>query len=74
MLRKPYRPGKPSHWSIVEKETIDAITFRTTKTRNRPMLEVMARGGMRVGEVLKLTRKMLSVRSLSTDSKERKRG
>ena len=39
----------------MEKETIDEIIFRTTKVRNRLILELMARGGMRVGEVLKLT-------------------
>jgi hypothetical protein len=55
MLGKLYRPGKPNHWSIVEKETIDEIIFRTIKSRNRLLLELMARGGMRVGEVLKLT-------------------
>ena len=55
MLRKLYRPGKPIHWDVVEKETIDEIIFRTTKMRNRLILELMARGGMRVGEVLKLT-------------------
>jgi len=54
MLKKLYRPGKPNHWSIVDKETIDEIIFRTTKTRNRLILELMARGGMRVGEILKL--------------------
>ena len=55
MLRKLYRPGKPNHRNIVEKETIDEIIFRTTKARNRLILELMARGGMRVEEVLKLT-------------------
>ncbi len=55
MLRKLYRPGKPNHWTIVEKETNDEIIFRTTKPRNRLILELMARGGMRVGELLKLT-------------------
>jgi integrase len=55
MLRKLYRPGKPNHWNIVGKETIDEVIFRTTKLRNRLILELMARGGMRVGEVLKLT-------------------
>lgn len=55
MLRKLYRPGKLNHWNIVEKETIDEIIFRTAKPRNRLILELMARGGMRVGEVLKLT-------------------
>jgi integrase len=57
MLRKLYRPGKLNHWNIVEKETIDEIIFRTTNVRNRLILELMARGGMRVGEVLKLTPK-----------------
>ncbi len=55
MLRKIYRPGKPVLWDVVEKETVDEIIFRTTKLRNRLILELMARGGMRVGEVLKLT-------------------
>ncbi len=55
MLRKLYRPGKPNHWNIVEKETIDGIISRTTKVRNRLILELMARAGMRIGEVLKLT-------------------
>jgi integrase/recombinase XerD len=55
MLRKLFRPEKLMHWQIMEKETIDEIIFRTTKARNRLMLELMARGGMRVGEVLNLT-------------------
>ena len=40
---------------MIEKETVDEIIFRTTKVRNRLMLELMARGGMQVGGVLKLT-------------------
>jgi integrase/recombinase XerD len=54
MLKKLFRAVKLGHWQIHEKETIDEIIFRTTKVRNRLMLELMARGGMRVGEVLKL--------------------
>lgn len=46
MLRKIYRPGKPTHWEVVEKETVDETIFRTTKVRNRLVLELMARGGM----------------------------
>ena len=34
---------------------VDEIIFRTANPRNRLMLELMARGGMRIGEVLKLT-------------------
>jgi integrase/recombinase XerD len=51
MLKKLFRPGKLARWQILEKETIDEAIFRTTKARNRLMLELMARGGMRVGEV-----------------------
>ena len=39
-------------WKIIEKETIDEIIFRTTKVRNRLILELMARGGMRIGDLI----------------------
>jgi integrase/recombinase XerD len=68
MLRKIYRPGKPIHWDVVEKETVDEIIFRTTKVRNRLILELMARGGMRVGEVLKLTPQDVSDRKVTIQS------
>ena len=55
MLRKLFRPKSTFHWDIIEKETVDEIIFRTRNVRNRLMLELMARGGMRIGEVLKLT-------------------
>jgi len=54
MLRKLFRPGKPIRWDILDKEVIDEIIFRTIQTRNRLMLELMAKGGMRIGEVLNL--------------------
>jgi integrase/recombinase XerD len=54
MLRKLYRPPGPIRWTILEKEVVDEIIFRTIKPRNRLILELMARGGMRIGEVLKL--------------------
>ena len=51
MLKKLFRARPSYHWNIIEKETVDEIIFRTLKVRNRLMLELMARGGMRVGEV-----------------------
>jgi len=39
----------------LEKDTVDEIIFRTTNPRNRIMLELMSRDGMRISEVLKLT-------------------
>jgi integrase len=38
----------------LEKEVVDEMIFRTENPRNRLMLELMARGGMRIGEVLNL--------------------
>jgi len=55
MLKKLFRARPSYNWNIIEKETVDEIIFRTSKPRNRLMLELMARGGMRISEVLKLT-------------------
>ena len=56
-LRKLFRAGKIVQFKILEKDVVDEIIFRTRNQRNRLMLELMARGCMRVGEVLKLTPK-----------------
>ncbi|MBU0989942.1 MAG: site-specific integrase [Proteobacteria bacterium] len=54
MLRKMFRAKPIISWEIIEKDVIDDIIFTTEKLRNRLILELMARRGMRVGEVLKL--------------------
>ncbi len=64
ILKKIFRHPKPIHWKILEKEVIDEIIFRTIHPRNRLMLELMARAGMRVGEVLKLRTKDIEDRKL----------
>ncbi len=64
MLRKLYRPKVTIQWDILEKETVDEIIFRTINARERLLLELMARGGMRVGEVLKLTPRDVQDRKL----------
>jgi integrase/recombinase XerD len=51
MLRKLFRPTVTVRWNIIEKETVDEIIFRTTNVRNRFILELMARGGMRIPEI-----------------------
>jgi len=53
-LRKLFRGAKPTQLKILEKDVVDEMIFRTQNPRNRLMLELMARSGMRVGEVLKL--------------------
>ena len=64
MIRKLYRQKVTSRWEIIEKGTIDEIIFRTTKNRNRLLLELMAHGRMRVGKVLKLKLKDLQDQKL----------
>jgi hypothetical protein len=46
MTKKHFRLAKTNHCDTVEKEVVDEIIFRTTKTRNRLILELTARGGM----------------------------
>ncbi len=64
MLRKLFRAKVKTHWDIIEKDTVDEIIFRTTKLRDRLLLELMARGAMRIGEVLKLTPNDIAGRKL----------
>jgi integrase len=54
ILRKIFKERKSPPWPIIEKEVIDEIIFKTINPRNRIMLELMARSGMRIGEVLKI--------------------
>ncbi|MFH1166012.1 MAG: site-specific integrase [Pseudomonadota bacterium] len=53
-MKKTFRLAKGRQWTILEKDVVDEIIFRSDNTRNRLMLELMAWGGMRIGEVLKL--------------------
>ena len=55
VIKKIFRMPHPIHARIIDKDTIDEIIFRTTTSRNRIMLELMARAGMRISEVLNLT-------------------
>ena len=49
-----FRKPKTNQWAIFDKDIIDEAIFRTLNNRNRVMLELMARGGMRISEVLGL--------------------
>jgi integrase len=55
ILRKIFKEPKSFPWDILEKDVVDEIIFRTVNPRNRIMLELMARAGMRIGEVLKMS-------------------
>ena len=52
-----FRARALAAWDILEKEIVDEVIFKTDNPRGRLMFELMARRGMRIGEVLKLTPK-----------------
>jgi integrase len=53
-LKKTFRSRGAKHWPMIEKDIIDEVIFRTENPRNRLMLELMARGGLRIRELLNL--------------------
>ncbi|MFC1505286.1 tyrosine-type recombinase/integrase [Thermodesulfobacteriota bacterium] len=64
MLSKLFRLKIKPQYDILEKEIVDEIIFRTVHPRNRLMLELMARGAMRIGEVLKIVPNDVSERKI----------
>jgi len=54
MIRKIFRISRVSSPKLLDKDLVDEIIFRTTSDRDRLILELMGRGGMRVGEVLNI--------------------
>ncbi len=64
LLRKIFTPAKYTQWKKIEKEVIDEIIFKIPKIRNRLLVEIMARSGLRIGEVLKLTVKNIENQKL----------
>ncbi len=54
VIKKIFRRPQAIQWQIVDKEVVDEIIFRTMNIRNRIILELMARGGMRISEVQNL--------------------
>jgi len=53
-LQKAFRPPKMVQSGIIDKDTIDEVIYRTEKMRNRLIIELQARCGLRISEVLSL--------------------
>ncbi|WP_167505916.1 site-specific integrase [Desulfosediminicola flagellatus] len=68
VIKKIFKRPQTIQWQIIDKETIDEIIFRTMNIRNRIMLELMARGGMRIGEVLNLKPADIQERTLAVQN------
>jgi integrase/recombinase XerD len=54
LLAKQYKYPKPSARKILDKELVDELIYSTTSPMDRLILELQARCGLRIGEVLKL--------------------
>ena len=54
MIRKVFRPPRIGTRTVIDREAVDEVIYTTGNRRDRLLLELMARGGMRIGEVLKL--------------------
>lgn len=65
VLKKIFKDERIVPWDIIEKDLMDEIIFRTQDPRNRLILELMARGAMRISEVLKLIPKDVDARKLT---------
>lgn len=64
ILSKSFRMPKRKARRILDKETIDEMIYNTKNIRNRLIMELQARCGLRIGEVLKLRVQDISDRKL----------
>ena len=63
-LFKSYKISQQRPRKILDKETVDEIIFNSPNDRDRLILELQARCGLRIGEVLKLRVSDVSARKL----------
>ena len=54
IISKSYRVAKLPQKNILPKEIMDEVIYKTAELRDRLIIELQARSGLRIGEVLKL--------------------
>ncbi len=54
LLTKTFRMPKQKARKILDRETVDEMIYNTRSQRDRLFLELQARCGLRIGELLKL--------------------
>ena len=64
ILSKSFKMPKQKARRILDKETVDELIYNTQSLRDRLILELQARCGLRIGEVLRLRVKDVSDRKL----------
>ena len=65
LLSKTFRVPRQVPKTILEKETVDEMIYNTKNPRNRLMLELQARCGLRIGELLNIRVQDVSERKLT---------
>jgi integrase/recombinase XerD len=65
LLRKSYRTPKQVLRKILERETVDEMIYNTKSLRDRLILELQARCGLRIGELLKIKVSDISDRTIT---------
>jgi integrase/recombinase XerD len=68
VLQKLFRAPKCPRWDTLDKEPVAEMIFKIPKPRDRLMVELMARGGLRIGEVLKLRARDVEDQKLTLES------
>jgi len=72
LLKKSYRAPKQLPHKILEREIMDEMIYNTKRQRDRLILELQARCGLRIGELLKI--KVLDVSDRTITLREPKSG
>lgn len=65
LLSKSYRAPKQISRKILERETVDEMIYNTKRHRDRLILELQARCGLRIGELLKIKVSDVSDRTIT---------
>jgi integrase len=65
LLSRAFRAPKQSPRKILDRETVDEMIYNTKKQRDRLILELQARCGLRIGELLKIKVSDVSDRTIS---------
>jgi len=64
IIVKAFKSPRMKQKDILSRETVDEVIYRSKKTRDRLILELQARCGMRIGEVLNLRENDITDRKL----------
>jgi len=65
LLRKSFKVPKQSPHKILDRETVDEMIYKTNRQRDRLILELQARCGLRIGELLNIRVSDVSDRTIT---------